>query len=73
MTVIVGSVLFVAGLAAVGAALPLTQRAARVMPQRAFSRGDVERLVSTTFLAAFIRLLSALAGAALLLYAVVQS
>jgi hypothetical protein len=35
--------------------------------------GDVERLASTTFLIAFIGLLCALAGAALLLYAVVQS
>ena len=73
MTAVVGAVLVVAGLAAVIAALPLTHRLARVMPQWAFSRGDVERLGSTTFLIAFIGLLSALAGVALLLFNIVQS
>ena len=73
MTAVVGAVLVVAGLAAVIAALPLTHRLARVMPQWAFSRGDVERLGSTTFLIAFIGLLSALAGVALLLFTIVQS
>ena len=73
MTVILGVVLVVAGLAAVVAALPLTHRMARVMPQWAFSRGDVERLGSTTFLVAFIGLLSAVAGVALLLFTVVQN
>ena len=73
MTAILGVVLVVAGLAAVIAALPLTHRMARVMPQWAFSRGDVERLGSTTFLVAFIGLLSAVAGVALLLFTVVQN
>jgi hypothetical protein len=73
MTVIVGMVLLVGGVAAVVAAMPLTQQLARVMPQWAFSRGDVERLGSTTFLVAFIGLLSALAGVALLLFTIVQS
>ena len=73
MTAVVGAVPAVAGLAAVIAALPLTHRLARVMPQWAFSRGDVERLGSTTFLIAFIGLLSALAGVALLLFNIVQS
>ena len=73
MTAVAGAVLVVTGLAAVIAALPLTHRLARVMPQWVFGRGDVERLGSTTFLIAFIGLLSALAGVALLLSTIVQS
>lgn len=72
MQIVMGTLLLVAGLAAMISALPLTHRIARVMPQWAFSRGDVERLASTTFLTAFIGLLGAIAGAALLLLAVVQ-
>ena len=72
MKVVVGMLFLVAGLASVAAALPLTHRLARVMPQWAFSRGDVDRLASTTFLAAFIGLLGAAVGAALLLLALVQ-
>ena len=73
MAMIVGIVLLVAGVAAVVAALPLTHQLARVMPQWAFSRGDVERLGSTTFLVAFIGLLGALAGVALVLFTIIQS
>jgi len=72
MEVVVGVLLLAAGLAAVTAALPLTHRLARVMPQWVFSRGDVEQLASTAFLTAFIGLLGAAAGAALLLLAFVQ-
>ena len=72
MEVVVGMLFLVAGLAGVAAALPLTHRLARVMPQWAFSRGDVERLASTTFLTAFIGFLGAAVGAALLLRASVQ-
>jgi hypothetical protein len=64
--------LLVAGLAALTSALPVTHRIARLMPQWAFSRGDVERLGSTTFLTAFVGLLAAVAGAAILLLAVVH-
>ena len=46
MRVVVGVLFVVAGLAAVAAALPLTHRLVRVMPQWALSRGDVERLAS---------------------------
>jgi uncharacterized membrane protein HdeD (DUF308 family) len=72
MRVVVGVLFVVAGLAAVAAALPLTHRLVRVMPQWALSRGDVERLASTTFLVSFIGLLSVVTGVALLLLAVVQ-
>jgi len=72
VSVVVGMLFLVAGLAAVVAALPLTHRLARVMPQWAFSRGDVERLASTTFIAAFIGLLCAVVGLAMLLMVVVQ-
>ena len=72
MSVAVGMLFLVAGLAAVGAALPLTHRLARVMPQWAFSRGDVERLASTTFLIAFVGLLGVVTGVALLFLAFVQ-
>ena len=72
MEVVVGTLFPVAGSAAATAALPLTHRLARVMPQWVLSRGDVERLASTTFLTAFIGLLGAAVGAALLLLALVQ-
>jgi len=72
MKVVIGMLFLVAGLTAVAAALPLTHHLARVMPQWAFSRGDVERLASTTFLTAFIGLLGVVTGVALLLLAVVQ-
>jgi hypothetical protein len=42
------------------------------MPQWVFSRGDVERLASTTFLTAFVGLLGVVTGVALLLLAIVQ-
>ena len=72
MKVVIGMLFLVAGLTAVAAALPLTHHLARVMPQWAFSRGDVERLASTTFLTVFIGLLGVVTGVALLLLAVVQ-
>lgn len=72
MSVAVGMLFLVAGLAAVFAALPLTHRLARAMPQWVFSRGDVERLASTTFLTAFVGLLGVVTGVALLLLAFVQ-
>ena len=72
MEVVVGMLVSVVGLAGVTAALPLTHRLARVMAQRTFSRGEVERLASTTFLTAFIGLLGAAVGAALLPLALAQ-
>lgn len=72
MSALVGTLFLVGGLAAVAIALPWTHRLVRVMPQWAFSRGDVERLASTTFLAAFVGLLVAVTGVALLLLAIVR-
>ncbi len=73
MQVFIGLLLLVGGLIAVASALPLTHHLARLMPQWSFSRGDIERLASTTFLTAFLGLLAALSGAMILLLAVVSS
>ena len=59
------------GLAAVVLALPVTHALAQRMPQWTFSRGDVDRLGSTTFLMASVGLLLVCAGIALVYRAVV--
>lgn len=70
MQVFVGLLLLAGGLTAIVEALPLTHRLIRVMPQWAFTRGDVDRLASTTFLMAFVGILAAMAGAAIVALAV---
>lgn len=70
MQLIVGLLLLVAGFALTASALPLTHRLARVLPQWTLTRGDVDQLASTAFLTAFIGLLAAVIGAAMVLFAV---
>ena len=63
---LVGIVFSVVGVALVIGALPITHRVARVLPQWRLSRGDVDRLASTTFLTATIGLLMAITGVVLI-------
>ena len=67
MQLILGILLIAVGVGAVASALPITHKLARIMPQWTFTRGDVERLGSTTFLTASIGLLAATSGVALVL------
>ncbi len=62
----VGLLFVVAGVAAVFSALPLTHALASRLPQWTLTRGDVDRLGSTTFLVASIGLLAVFAGIALM-------
>lgn len=62
MQLVLGILLILAGLAVTTSALPLTHRLARVLPDRTFSRGQVEQLASTTFLTAFIGMLMIVTG-----------
>ena len=62
----VGLLFVVAGVVAVSSALPLTHALASRLPQWTLTRGDVDRLGSTTFLVASIGLLAVFAGIALM-------
>jgi hypothetical protein len=64
-----GLLLVAIGIGAVASALPITHRLVRLMPQWTFTRGDVDRLGSTTFLTASIGLLAVMSGIALVLLA----
>ncbi len=70
VSAMVGVVFVVVGVGLVAAALPITHRIARVLPQWTMSRGDVERLGSTTFLTGSIGMLMAVAGMAMILFGV---
>ena len=66
-----GAALIVVGVIGVASAIPVTDVLARRMPQWRFTRGDVERLGSTTFLVASVGILLMCAGAALIYTAIV--
>ena len=63
-------VLVAAGLVAVVSSLPVTNALAERLPQWTLTRGDVERLGSTTFLIATVGLLMTCAGIALVYTAI---
>ena len=67
MQLFLGILLIAVGVGAVASALPITHKLARMMPQWTLTRGDVDRLGSTTFLTASIGLLAATSGVALVL------
>lgn len=67
MAIVAGIALLVSGLTLVALALPVTHRLVRLLPQERFSRGDIDLLGSSTFLMAFIGLLTAIAGCVVLL------
>ena len=69
---IVGGAFVALGAALVVGALPITHRLARVLPQWTMSRGDIERLGSTTFLAATIGMLMVVVGLAVIASAVIN-
>ena len=69
MEMFLGILLIVVGVGAVVSALPITHRLVRVMPQWSFTKGDIDRLGSTTFLTASIGLLAAASGVALVMLA----
>jgi uncharacterized membrane protein HdeD (DUF308 family) len=71
VSVVVGIVFVVAGIGFVVSALPITHHLARLLPQWTMTRGDVDRLGSTTFLTASIGMLMTVAGVALILFAIV--
>jgi hypothetical protein len=68
---IFGILLILVGLALLTNALGLVDRAARLWP-RAWTRGDVQLFVSSSFLLRFIALLLTAAGIALVLLAIVD-
>ena len=69
MELFLGLLLISVGVGAVASALPITHRLVRMMPQWTFTRGDIDRLGSTTFLTASIGLLAVISGIALVLLA----
>ena len=66
-----GTVFVVIGVGLVFAALPITHHIARLLPQWHMTRGDIERLGSTTFLTAWVGMLMAVAGVAMILFAAI--
>lgn len=69
MRLFLGMLLIAAGVGAVASALPITHNLVRLMPQWTLTRGDIDRLGSTTFLTASIGLLAVMSGIALVLLA----
>lgn len=69
MQLFLGILLIAAGVGAVASALPITHKLVRIVPQWTFTRGDIDRLGSTTFLIASIGLLAVASGIALVLLA----
>lgn len=63
---LVGIVFVVGGITLVIGALPITHHLARMLPQWSLSRGDVDRLGSTTFLTSTIGLLMTITGVVLI-------
>jgi uncharacterized membrane protein HdeD (DUF308 family) len=71
VSAVLGVVFVVAGIGFVVSALPLTRHLARLLPQWTMTRGDIDRLGSTTFLTASIGMLMTVAGIAMILAAIV--
>lgn len=64
---LIGVIALVAGVALIALALPITHRLVRLIPQSTLSRGDVDRLGSTTFATVLLGCLVASAGLVLLI------
>lgn len=63
---VIGILALVLGLTMIAIALPITHRLVRLIPQWSFSRGDVERIGSTTFAMVLVGCLIAISGLLLL-------
>ena len=64
---LIGVVALAAGVTLILSAIPLTHRLVRLIPQWTLTRGDIERIGSTTFATALLGCLIATAGLILLI------
>ena len=67
ISTVIGAMALVAGVVLILSALPITHRLVRLIPQWTLSRGDVERIGSTTFATVLLGCLLATAGVMLII------